>query len=521
MPDTANTTFEGALALHRRGESAAAEAAYRRLLDDEPAHADALNNLALLRKQTGDKVEAEALYRRSLAVRQENPEVCSNLGVLLMESGRLEESESVLRQAIAQRPTYAEAWNNLGNVLQGQRRYDEAFAAYGEILRHLPVRLREVGEAATQADADGRKEEAVRLARQAHGLRSTIVESCWNLSLLHLLQGRYAEAWPLHEARYDSARLRPVAVPPGLPCPQWRGEPLAGKAILVWFEQGMGDEIQFVRYLAWLKKQGARQVTLVCKAPLVELFKTVDGVDAVFAAEGQQLVIPAQDYWVLPMSLPLHHRTTLETIPAQLPYLHALPERIAQWRKCVPPADGSLRVGLAWAGSVTHRNDANRSLPSLELLAPLAAVPGVKFISLQKGEREAEAAPAGLELQRLAPDLVDFADTAAVISQLDLVITVDTAVAHVAGALGKPCWVLLPWLGVDWRWLLERDDSPWYPGVMRLFRQKSAGDWAGVVNALSAALALLSPPPEHIAAAKPVAGHKTKPAARKKKARKN
>lgn len=491
MSDTQIQDFEAALTLQRKGDAAGAEAAYKKLLATAPEHADALNNLALLRKQAGDKAEAEALYRRSLAVRPDNPEVCSNLGVLLLETGRLAEAEATLRQAIALRPAYAEAWNNLGNVFQGMRRYDEALAAYGEILGHLPAKLRQVGEAAGQAHAAGHAAEAARLAGQARGLRATIVESCWNLSLLHLLLGRYAEGWPLHEARYDAARIRPVAVPPGLPCPQWKGEPLAGKAILVWFEQGFGDEIQFARYIPWLKAQGARQVTLVCKPPLVELLRTVPGVDGVFAAEGEHLVVPAQDYWVLPMSLALHHKTTLETIPTPLPYVQALPERLAAWAPRLP-GEG-FRVGVVWAGSASHRNDSNRSLPSADLLAPLAAIPGVSFVSLQKGEREGEALPASMDACRLGPDLADFADTAAVVAQLDLVITVDTAVAHVAGALGKPCWVLIPWLGVDWRWLLEREDSPWYPGALRLFRQAAEGGWPAVISRVAEALAAQLP----------------------------
>ena len=485
--------FESALTLHRQGQTGAAEAAYRDLLTVQPGHPDALNNLALLCKQRGALQEAEEAYHESLISRPHAPEVLSNLGVLLLEQGRLQESETALREAIKVRPDYVEAWNNLGNLLQGQRRYEEAEAAYREVMQRIPPRYEALMQ---EAKAQSQAVRAEGLRRQALAVRSTLVEACWNQSLLCLLQGRYAEGWRLHETRYDPGRLRPVALPPKLPMPMWRGEALAGKSLLVWFEQGMGDEIQFARYLPWLKSQGATRLTLVCKAPLQPLLQTVPGVDVVLAAEGQ-LVFPPHDFWVMPMSLALHHRTTLETLPAALPYVSTLPERVAKWRDKLPKRGKrtSRIVGLVWAGSASHRNDAHRSMPSLASLAPLAEVPGVAFVSLQKGEREDEAKqpPSGLSLMPLGGMIQDFADTAAIIEALDLVITVDTAVAHVAGALGKPCWVLLPWLGVDWRWLMDREDSPWYPGALRLFRQKSAGDWAGVVSEVVRALKKTQP----------------------------
>ena len=498
---TTGEAFDAALALHRSGRTAEAEAAYRALLAVAPEQADALNNLALLLKQRGDFAAAEEAYHESLVARPQVPEVLSNLGVLMLERGRLKESETALRAALEQRPDYLEAWNNLGNLLQGLRRHDEAIDAYRRIIDATPPRLAALGERlktllADPAVASNPPAEVRRLQALGRTARATLLEAYWNLSLLLLLKGRYAEGWPLHESRYDPGRVRPVLLPPKLPMPMWRGEPLAGKAILVWFEQGMGDEIQFARYIPWLKEAGASRVTLVCKAPLVPLLKTVAGVDEVLAAEGK-LVMAAQDYWAFPLSLPLQHKTTLDNLPAKLPYVAINAEKEAFWADKLPKRGKKTKLlaGLVWAGSAAHRNDQHRSLPSLDLLAPLAALEGIAWVSLQKGEREDEAKnpPAGLTLMPLGGLIQDFSDTAAIIAQLDLVITVDTAVAHVAGALGKPCWVLLPWLGTDWRWGLDGDTSAWYPQAIRLFRQKEKGGWPAVIDEVLRAAKRLLP----------------------------
>lgn len=488
--------FDSALDLHRKGKWDEAEAAYRKVLEGDAHHADAHNNLALLLKRRREFVEAETAYRNAITARPETPETLNNLGVLYLETNRLDEAETAFRQAVGLRSDYPEAWNNIGNLLQGQRRYPEAEQAYQSVITTAPVRIRNWLSHAQALAGQDRKEEAGRLQSQAKAMRSTLAEAFWNLALLYLLQGRYAEGWPLHEARYDPARFSPVPLPPKLPCPQWHGEPLKNKAILVWFEQGLGDEVQFARYIPWLKAQGARHVTLVCKTPLVELLKTVSGVDLVLPAEGQ-LVMPPPNYWVFPMSLPLYHGTTIDNIPTALPYLSASQTRVAHWAKKLPKRTRKVRhlVGLIWAGSMTHRNDANRSLPGPEVLAPLWKLSETAFISLQKGDREGDMAYLSPKtpLLHLGDEIQDLADTAAIISQLDLLICVDTVAAHIAGAMNKPCWVMLPWMGVDWRWLLDREDSPWYPGALRLFRQPALGDWASVVKNMASAFQTMHP----------------------------
>jgi hypothetical protein len=269
---------------------------------------------------------------------------------------------------------------------------------------------------------------------------------------------------------------------------------LTGKSLLLWPEQGYGDTLQFVRYAALLKAQGAARVVWMVQPALRGLLASAAGIDQL-VVEGE--TPPLCDYWTFPLSLPLHLRSTLDTLPATLPYLHADSERIEHWRPYLPPT--GFRVGLVWKGNARHRNDARRSLPSLATLAPLWQIPGVVFVSLQKGpggpgETEAaeeaarSAMPPGAPLTALGDKIRDFADTAAIVEQLDLVIGVDTAVVHLAGSLGKPCWVLLPAIGTDWRWLHGRNDTPWYPQVMRLFRQSTPGDWRETVETLAQAL---------------------------------
>jgi hypothetical protein len=282
------------------------------------------------------------------------------------------------------------------------------------------------------------------------------------LAGLYLSLGRYAEGWPLLRARIP---LHPDVVPPiQLSFPEWRGEPLDGKSVLVWVEQGFGDQIQFARFVNSLKARGASRVTLGCRPILGDLFKTLSGVDAVSpAAVGDTVQIAPHDYWSRYFSLPEPLGVTLETLPSE-PYLSVPLDRRPRWADYAPGA----RVGLAWQASPTGFNGANKGLPPEQAQRLRAA----GAISLHPEDTGAK----------------DFADTAAIVERLDLVISIDTSVAHLAGAMGKPCWTLLPYLHCDWRWLRGRTDSPWYPS-MRLYRHGERQDWAELVDRVLADLA--------------------------------
>jgi Tfp pilus assembly protein PilF len=408
-----------------------------------------------------------------------------NRGNILLLKGDLQGALDAFGTALKHKPDYAGAYYNIGNALLGNKQLDEAAENYRQALKIEPD-YAEVHCALGVALKELRQFDAVEACfRKALEINPHLVEAHLNLGSFLLSRGRYAEAWSEYEARYDPNYSGRQSIPPNLPFPKWQGQPLDGKSIVVWPEQGFGDVIQFARYIPMLKDRNVSRITLVCKSPLKTLLEKVEGVDKV-VLESEAASLPIHDYWTFPLSLPQYFSTTVETIPSRLPYLSVPPERLKRW--CTRLPTRGLTVGLVWKGNMAPNPD--RSLPGLSTLAILWSVPGVTFISLQKGPGEDEAAnpPAGQPILDLGSDIHDFADTAAIVAQLDLVICIDTAIAHLVGALNKPCWVLLPAIGVDWRWLQERTDSPWYPGVMRLFRQAKSGDWSATIGKVAEAL---------------------------------
>jgi Flp pilus assembly protein TadD len=444
--------FEGTrqIAAHNYAD---AEDCFRRTVAIAPHLAEAHANLGWLLDEANAPEEADACYRRALALNASNPQILLNYGALLARMKRFREAEAVYLNALQLNPQSSAAWSNLGVLCAQMARHAEAITC---CVNSLLI------------DPDYAK---------AH----------INLAYLYLRQGRFEEGWAHLERRTWKYTL-----PASITCPRWRGESLQGRSILIGHESGLGDMIHFARYAQVLRDLGARRITLVCPPALQTLLASMPGVDEVLSLDA---ALPAGnwDCWASLMSLPFHCKTRLHGIPAALPYLHANQQAAARWNALLPQA--RLRVGLVWQGNPKFENDDERSIASLDTLQALGGIDGVAFISLQKGCGEAQAKnpPQGLDLVCLPDEIGDFADTAAIVANLDLVITVDTAVAHLAGAMGKPCWIMLPHHMPDWRWLSCRDDSPWYPGAVRLFRQPSRGDWATVLTQVRAALVDFKP----------------------------
>lgn len=427
-----------------------------------------------------DFAAAATSLRAALAIDPDLVEAIVNLAYALDKSGRQDEAERHYLRAIALAPDQLQARLNFGVMLTGQRRFDDAEHLYRTAMADFPATPSVLSNFGVMLACAGREAEAESCHRQAIALDPDYRKASFNLAYLLLRQGRWEEGWRRLEARDWADVLQPH-----LKLPRWQGEALEGKAILVGIEAGHGDMIQFGRYCEQLKRAGAARVGVLCHPGLVTLFGGLRGADEAIGLD--QALAPGWDCWVPALSLPFFFRTTVDAVPAALPYIAADPARVARLAALLQAAPGELKVGLVWKGSTGFENDAERSLPSLATLSPLAQVPGVRFFSLQKGAGEDEAGEGvgGLAPVKLADAIEDFADTAALIEGLDLVISVDTAVAHLAGALGKRCWLLLPAYLTDWRWLTERSDTPWYPGVMRLFRQRRIGHWDEVVTDLA------------------------------------
>jgi len=450
-------------------------------MDDLPPQAEALFEQGSLQLKAGAHRDAEGSFRAALALAPAFLEAQVNLAWAQERLGALLEAENGYRRALALAPACLEAALNLGVLLVGQKRFQEAQVLYdGLLARHpdSPAAWSNLGALKVGLGDEARAEACF---LRALALDPGYARARHNLGYLFLRRGNFDEGWLALQARER------IAYTAGFPFPCWRGEDLNGKALLIAAEAGYGDMLQFCRYAAEFKARGAAKVGILCHPPLQRLFASLDGCDQVFSL-AEPLPTQGFDFWSLPLTLPLHCRTRLAAIPATLPYLHPQADLTQAWRARVP--EGGFKVGLAWKGNPQFETDADRSLAGLALLAPLWGVQGVSFVSLQKGPGEAEAAlpPPGQVLADLGSQVADFADTAAIMASLDLVITVDTAVAHLAGALGKACWVLLPAYRTDWRWLLERSDSPWYPGVMRLFRQEGTAGWGSVIQAGAGAL---------------------------------
>lgn len=455
-------------ALQQAGQLEAAVAAFRRALRLRPDHAPAHNALGAALRDKGALKEAAACHRRAIALCPREAEAHHLLGAALQRQGRLEEAVASYRQAIALQPQEAGVHNNLGTALQRLGQWVEAEASFRHSLRLRPWDANVLSNLGTTLKELGRWEEAMTCYRQAIALCPQHGPAHLNLGMGLLAEGAFEAGWAEYEWRWRCAQA-----PRGFRQPQWRGEPAQGRTLLLHAEQGLGDTLQFCRYAELAAARGLR-VVLEVQPPLRRLLQGLPGTVAVLA-QGEAL--PAFDLHCPLLSLPLALGTRLESIPAAIPYLRAEAPEAPLWRGRLRAMGGQgPRIGLVWAGSPTLARDRERSLDPA-LLAPLLALPGLHFVSLQKG---GPAAPPGLPLTDLMPEVRDLAETAALVAELDLVISVDTAVAHLAGALGQTVW-LLDRFTPDWRWLRGRKDSPWYLS-MRIYRQARPGDWAGVLE---------------------------------------
>ena len=421
--------------------------------------------------QTGNASAALTRFRVVLTVEPLNPLIHLHTGAALHDLGRYPEAAASYHQALELAPNMGEGHNNLGNSLMAMglfRDAAECFTRAATILQTSPVPLT---ARATALQALGQVTESERDCRVALAIDPCFPAAHWNLALNLLLQGRYQEGWPEYEWRWRKPDFTSPCRHTDLPL--WDGTPLDGSTILLHAEQGFGDAIQFVRYAPLVAARGGN-IVLECHPQLVSLFQGVEGVRAVIPFGSP---MPSFACQAPLLSLPLIFGTTLKSIPSRIPYISISDTYRRKWER-ITPFNQELRIGVAWTGKKFP--DPLRSC-RLSDLTPLADLQNAMFYSLQmgRGSEQTCSPPTGMRLVDLTGQIFDFADTAALIEQMDLVISIDTAVAHLAGAMGKPTFLMLPF-APDWRWLLERNDSPWYPTV-RIFRQKLPGEWGNVV----------------------------------------
>jgi tetratricopeptide (TPR) repeat protein len=455
---------------------------YREALRLNPHLAEACNNLGATLVRQGKLADATEWYRQALRINADFADAHSGLGHALERQDRPEEAAQCYRQALRLNPSSAEAPLGLGCALERLDQLDEAIACYRQALELNPRLAEAHNNLATALQRQEKFDEALASFDQAVRLRPGYPAACWNRALLWLLQGNFERGWPEYEWRWS----QPGVVRRSFRQPLWDGSPLGGRSILLYAEQGLGDTLQFIRFVSLVKQRGGK-VVVECQPPLLRLLAGFSEIDQLVAAGSP---LPPFDVQAPLCSLGRILGISLKNILAPVPYLKADAKLAERWRHELEPMEG-FKIGIAWQGNPANPEHRQRSIP-LACFEPLARVKGVQLISLQKG-------PGTEQLQtvvgrfpvldlggRLDEASGAFMDTAAVMQNLDLVISSDTAIGHLAGALGVPTWLALTKVP-DWRWLLGRPDSPWYP-KMRLFRQKRVGDWQGVFEEMAGEL---------------------------------
>ncbi|WP_194476125.1 tetratricopeptide repeat protein [Bradyrhizobium sp. CCBAU 53338] len=483
-PDDVGLLCNLGAALYRQGLLEEAIAQYQRAIALAPDNVAALRLLGLVLHEARHLQEAADVYRQTFAADPDDHTIATNLGACLSDLGELDGAVAACERALLLKPDHAPAYTNLGIIFEKQQRVTDAVAAHRHAVAVDPSYAKGHANLAVALRNAGELDEALSVSAHAVALDPEQPLAQYNHAHFLLMNGHFAEGFDAYRWRRKCKTLSDGD--PHFDEPEWQGEPLAGRTLLLFAEYGLGDALHFVRYLPMVTGKGGR-IVLQVQPALATLLRQLPDVTVIPRGEA----LPRFDLQLPLMSLPRLFGTTLDNLPAEVPYLHADPEKVSRWQAALG-REARPKVGVVWAGNPKHKGDRQRSL-SAEAVLPCLLMPGVQLYSLQKEPRledGAVLAALGDDVIDLAPALGDFTDTAAAVATLDLVIAVDTSVAHLAGALGRPVWMLTPY-ALDWRWLRDREDSPWYP-TMRLFRQRRPREWDDPLMRLTAALAALA-----------------------------
>jgi len=479
QPDSMDALFMLGIINAQTGNLNAAAEYFRKLIAIHPAHTGAYYNLGNVYRDQGQFSEAFKCYQKTIQLNPGHAEAFINIGIIFRMQGRFDEEAACYQKAIQLNPCSAEAFYNLGHSFFQKEQFDKALACYEKVTQLNPHSIHAYLNMGLVLTIKGRFDEAISVYEKTSRLEPENPEAHWNLANVLLLTGNFEQGWKeymwLWKTNDYIRRRRPFTQP------SWDNSEtdIRGRTILLYAEYGFGDTIQFIRYAPLFAEQGAK-VIVECQRELASLLQNAEGIQKVIPY-GEQL--PEFDAHCSLMMLPALFNTAIGNIPNKVPYLTPNPVLVERWREKIGHDTAKLKAGIVWSGVSTRKK-----FCSLEAFSPLAQLQGVSFYSLQKGKTAQDATlnPGGMQLYDYTSEMHDFSETAALIENLDLVISIDTSVAHLAGAMGKPVWTLLPFVP-DWRWLLNRDDSPWYP-TMRLFRQPSPGDWKSVITDIADAL---------------------------------
>ena len=479
QPDHSDSLFMLGIINAQTGNLNAAAESFRKLIVIHPSHTGAYYNLGNVYRDQGQFNEAFKCYQKAIQLNPGYAEAYINIGIIFRMQGRLDEETACYQKAIQLNPRSTEAFYNLGHSFFQKEQFDKALACYEKVTLLNPGSPHPYMNMGLMLTIKGLYDQAISSYEKAVRIEPDNPEAHWNLANVLLLAGKFQRGWKeyvwLWKTNDYMKRRRNFTQP------SWdRLETdIRGRTILLYAEYGFGDTIQFIRYAPLIAERGAK-VIVECQRELTSLLQNAEGIQKVIPS-GEQL--PEFDTHCSLMMLPALFNTTVGTIPNKMPYLTSNAVLAEKWLQKLRNDAAKLKAGIVWSGVSTCRK-----FCSLETFAPLAQLPGISFYSLQKGEarKEANHPPKGMHLYDYTEKMNDFSDTAALIQNLDLVISIDTSVAHLAGAMGKPVWTLLPFVP-DWRWLLNTDDSPWYP-TMKLFRQPVAGDWESIIDRITDAL---------------------------------